>query len=376
MTTSDRSMIVQQKSILHILEASATGTLSMAALLANSQKKSGHDVSVIYSLRQETPSDLCAYFDSGVKLVHIQMHSLGEKLQSLHLIKKELKKQSPDCVFMHSSFSGFLGRISALFTLTKTKFFYIPHCISFMRQDIGFIKKMLFILFEWVAATKKADYIACSESEQIAIQAAITFRKCHLVENALDFSKIPPMPNMDLAERKKCVITVGQIRPQKGPEKYANITRLVKSVDPSVEFVWVGDGDPQARQELEDAGVHVIGWVPKNRVWQHLGDARLYLSTAQWEGMPVSIIEASFAGLPVVASTCAGNVDVVANGKTGWLFQTPAEASKCILFSLENPELSQSIAKAAFDIAHQRFSVERYFQEMESLIQSKSRYKI
>lgn len=370
MATSDRPMTVQPKKILHILEASATGTLSMAALLANSQKKSGHNVSVIYSKRPETPSDLHTHFNSGVQLFQIQMYSSREKLQSFQQIRNELKKQSPDCVFMHSSFAGFLGRISAVFALRNAKLFYIPHCISFIRQDIGSIKKLLFILFEWVATIKKADYVACSESEQNAIQAAITFRKCHLVENALDFSAIPSLPNVDLAARKKRVITVGQIRPQKDPATFVQITRLVKSADPSIEFVWVGDGDPQARQELENAGVHVIGWVPKSQVWQYLGDARLYLSTAQWEGMPVSVIEASFAGLPVVASSCAGNVDVVAHGETGWLFKTPAGATEFILSSLENPESSQSIAKTAFDIARQRFSVERYYQEMESLIQS------
>ncbi|MNG27608.1 Glycosyl transferases group 1 [compost metagenome] len=86
--------------------------------------------------------------------------------------------------------------------------------------------------------------------------------------------------------------------------------------------------------------------------------------------MPVSIIEATLAGLPIVASNCAGNIDVVVHEQTGWLFQSPKEATEYILASLQTPELSQSIAQTAFEAARLRFNVDRYFQEMESLTQS------
>lgn len=355
------------KKVTHVIEASATGTLSMAALLANAQKESGHDVSVIYSKRPETPKDLHNHFNSGIHLIQIQMHSPLEKIKSLIKLRTTLKGLNPEIVFLHSSFSGFLGRISSLFSLCKTKFFYIPHCISFMRRDIGPSKRLLFTAFEWVGAIKKADYIACSESERQAISRLIPFRKCHLIENALNIKKVPELPNPELANRSKTVITVGQIRPQKGPVEFAEIARMVRTEDPQISFIWVGDGDPQARQDLENAGVRVVGWVPKDQVWQYLGDARLYLSTAHWEGMPVSVIEAGFAGLPVVASSCAGNVDVINHEKTGWLFKTPPEAARLVSHSIKNPELSQSIAKAALDMAKQRFTVERYSREMETL---------
>ncbi|QLC74729.1 glycosyltransferase [Pseudomonas sp. LPB0260] len=342
----------------------------MAALLANSQNKFGHDVVVIFSRRPETPVNLRAYFDSGVRLVQVQMNSSFEKLESLVHIRAVIKNNNPDLIFLHSSFSGFLGRISSLFVQKASRFFYIPHCVSFMRKDISSFKKKLFILFEWVGALKKADYVACSRSEQEAIQAAIPFRRCHMVENALDFSSVPLSPHFELSNRKKVVITVGQIRTQKGPDMFAEIARSVRKIDPTVEFVWVGDGDPCSRRKLEESGVRIVGWVPKSDVWKYLGDACVYLSTARWEGMPVSVIEAGFAGLPVVASMCAGNVDVVEHGKTGWLFETPDEATAHVLTALRNSELSQSVAKTAFDIAKERFSVERYYREMEALAQS------
>lgn len=350
--------------IVHIIEATATGTLSMAALLANSQLQKGHDVEVIYSRRSETPEALKTYFESGVNLVNIQMCSLSEKLSSIRSIRAQLQAGTPDIVFMHSSFSGFLGRIAGLAILPHTKFFYIPHCISFMREDVGLLKKIVFIGFEWVGALKNSVYLACSQSEQIKISQCIPFRTCILVENAVrDF----PVDNGQ-ERAKNSVITVGQIRTQKGPLDFAKIALEVKKNRPDLVFKWIGDGEDEAKKVLVDAGVEVTGWVPKEQVLENLISATLYLSTAKWEGMPVSLIEAQYAKLPIVASRCAGNVDVVSHGDTGWLFDSVDEASGFVLAALSDIQESNKISEHAYSEAKRRFSVERYVEQINDLM--------
>lgn len=339
----------------------------MAALLANAQAGKGHDVKILYSRRPETPSNLADFFDLGVGLVQIQMNTPIEKARSIFALRRALQGLAPDAVFMHSSFAGFLGRLAALLTLKQTLFFYLPHCISFMRQDIGLIKKASFIALEWIGSIKSSRYIACSTSEQTAIKATIPFRTCHLVENALDFSAIPlnlPTPRKG---SQKTLITVGQIRPQKNPEQFAQLAQTVKRIRPDVAFTWVGDGDPMLRRGLETAGVHVTGWTPKDKVWELLKDSDVYLSTARWEGMPVSVIEAISMGLPVIASNCAGNIDVIEHNTTGWLFETTDQALSIIQQVLDDLEATHNVAQHALALAHQRFSVERYFIQMEHL---------
>lgn len=44
-----------------------------------------------------------------------------------------------------------------------------------------------------------------------------------------------------------------------------------------------------------------------------------FISTSAWEGQPTAVIEAGLAGLPAVATRCQGNVDVVVEGRTGFL---------------------------------------------------------
>lgn len=353
--------------LIHVIEATATGTLSMAALLANSQTKQGHTVSVIFSVRPETPPNFREYFESEIDLIQVQMNSPREKLTCLPQIRKTLRSLSPQCVFMHSSFAGFLGRLATLATLKNTKFFYLPHCISFMRKDIGIIKKLIFISFEWAGSLKRSNYVACSKSEQYAIQSAIPFRECHLIENALDFTSIPEIIKSPLS-CKRTVITVGQIRPQKCPEKFAAIAAAVRAHNPTIQFLWVGDGDPALRQVLESAGVHISGWAPKEQVWKFLSEASLFLSTAAWEGMPVSILEAMAVGVPVIVSDCAGNIDVVDHGKTGWIYRSNEEAVSLVLQAFRQANITEKVSENALHVAKQRFSLNRYLNEMEALI--------
>lgn len=353
--------------LIHVIEATATGTLSMAALLANAQVKIGHEVRVIYSRRPETPTDLATLFNKDVALINIQMFSAKEKLTCLLPLRKELQSTSPDAVFMHSSFAGFLGRLSTTCTLSNAKIFYIPHCISFMRKDISHLKKLFFIALEWIGSIKASRYIACSSTEQQAIQSAIPFRECLLIENSIDFISIPTLIKYSIFN-ERTVITVGQIRPQKCPEKFAAIAAAVRSQDPTIQFVWVGDGDPALRQILESAGVRVSGWAPKEQVWKILSEANLYLSTAAWEGMPVSILEAMAVGVPVIASDCAGNIDVVDHGKTGWLYSRNEDAVSLILQAFAPDGNAEEVSKNAFHVAKQRFSLDRYLNEMEALL--------
>lgn len=349
-------------SIVHLIEASATGTLTMASLLANAQAEQGHRVHVVYSERPETPADIHRHFGPRVTLSKVQMLTLAEKLLSIHRVKAELA--ATDVAFLHSSFAGFIGRVASLGS-HRPKLFYIPHCISFMRRDIGVFRRLVFIMLEWIGAIKSATYIACSLSEMEAVSRYIPFRPCLKVENAirLDHDLVTTAQR-----RSKSVVTVGQIREQKGPNQFATVAERVISIDPEVEFIWIGDGDPIARARLEKAGVTVLGWLQKPEVVANLLIATAYLSTARWEGMPVSLIEANYCGLPVIASRCAGNIDVVDHGKTGWIFETTEQAVTQVLNALNDPLSARMVAERARQVARVRFATDRYIDEMSSLL--------
>jgi glycosyltransferase involved in cell wall biosynthesis len=64
--------------------------------------------------------------------------------------------------------------------------------------------------------------------------------------------------------------------------------------------------------------VKVIGWADAAMMWSAVD---VVLSTSDNEGMPVALIEAQLAGLPVVASDVGSNGEVIEDGASGFVVQ-------------------------------------------------------
>ncbi|MFT4437029.1 glycosyltransferase [Caballeronia sp. 15715] len=354
--------------VVHVIESTATGTLAVVSTLATRLAKEGHDVYVIYSEREETPKNLRAVFHPNVGLYHLQMkgRSLARILPSLRRLIVELK---PDIVHMHSSFAGFFGRVSTFFALPATAFIYSPHCISLIRPDIGRLKRSCFTALEMFASAKNCIYVGCSESECVAIRRYLR-RKAVLIENAIDQGAAVLTGNRSKStlsglKSTRKIVTVGGIRVQKNPRLFAQIAR---SFDRSVaEFIWIGDGDVDLKRTLVEAGVRVTGWLTRADTIKAVAQADIYLSTASWEGMPISLIEAMTIGTPIVASDCPGNADIIRHDSTGVMYRTAAQATSLITRMMTDGIYCEDLSRRAQQEADKRFSEDRFFNNIVQL---------
>ncbi|WP_175882404.1 glycosyltransferase [Burkholderia sp. BCC0044] len=347
--------------IVQVVESSATGTLSIVRLISNHFASRGHDVHVIYSRRPDTPAALHELFDRRVALHRVQMASVRD-LASIVTLRHILVRLQPDVVHLHSSRAGFLGRIAALGTLGATRFLYSPHCIAFMRRDLSAAGRYVLVMLERIASIRRCLYVACSASEQCAIRSRLR-RPVQVVENAIAHGMTPLRRR---AATGKCeIVTVGGIRPQKNPHLFAEIAARLRG--PCIHFTWVGDGDPALRLQLAAAGVHVTGWLAHGAVAAQLASADIYLSTSSWEGMPIAVIEAMACGLPVVATRCAGNVDVIDAPCTGVLFDSADEAITTLGRLAGDPLARETIGTAARSAARARFDDARFFRQLDAL---------
>lgn len=65
--------------------------------------------------------------------------------------------------------------------------------------------------------------------------------------------------------------------------------------------------------------IHLLGY--RNDIQKLLRISNISISTAKQEGLPVNIMEAMYIGLPIVASDCRGNRDLVKDGVNGYLVE-------------------------------------------------------
>jgi glycosyltransferase involved in cell wall biosynthesis len=88
---------------------------------------------------------------------------------------------------------------------------------------------------------------------------------------------------------------------------------------PDTLFVMAGGGDLlDAVRNAAPANVKVIGWADAAMMWSAVD---VVLSTSDNEGMPVALIEAQIAGLPVVASDVGSNREVIEYCESGFVVQ-------------------------------------------------------
>jgi glycosyltransferase involved in cell wall biosynthesis len=124
---------------------------------------------------------------------------------------------------------------------------------------------------------------------------------------------------------------------------------------PHINFVMAGGGDllDQIRVQAP-TNLSVIGWADATQFWSSVSVA---LSTSDNEGMPIALIEAQLAGIPVIATDVGSNAEVIEDGVTGFVCQKDRDQLVAAVQKLaEDSGRRQKMGAAASERALQRFS--------------------
>ena len=121
------------------------------------------------------------------------------------------------------------------------------------------------------------------------------------------------------------VLTVGRLHPQKSHHVLVEAVALLRDRDVDVTVTLVGEGATRAALEqlirsrgLEDR-VHLVGAVGQSDVAAYFQDHDVFCLASVSEGLPVVLMEALAAGLPVVTTRITGVPELVEDGRTGLL---------------------------------------------------------
>lgn len=170
-------------------------------------------------------------------------------------------------------------------------------------------------------------------------------------------------------------LTVGRLTEQKGHTILLDAIAQLDS-DPLVAFVFAGDGP--LRQELESQArrlriedkVRFLG--VRDDVRELLLASDVFVQPSLWEGLSLALLEALFAGIPVLVTEVEGTVDVVENEKSALL--VPAGNGAALAAAIKrltaDKSLRVKLGKAGRLRAEARYSLERMCKEYEKLFLS------
>ena len=141
-------------------------------------------------------------------------------------------------------------------------------------------------------------------------------------------------------------------------------------------FRWVIAGDGPEREDLEreinrlglDGTLALLGQRDDVEDILHAMDIFVNPSVIK-EGLPLTLIEAASAGLPLVATDIGGNSEVVADGRNGFIVQ-PEKIEKIIeriLYLYKNPQERRRMASSSRDIWQEKFRLEDMTRKIRAI---------
>lgn len=331
--------------VIHIMECFAGGTFEFLLQLVKNLDSSEHIV--IYGMRENTPREFTKKFPE--KTIFIPWKNAQREinifkdakalLELVSLLKYKKKEYGEFVLHLHSSKAGFLGRIAARILGLDHRTIYTANGVSFLRKDINMIKKYFYIMLEKTACVFGGKVVACSLSEKEEF-LKYGIKDVLVINNGIETF------NIEEKESKDNIVigTVARITYQKNPLMFNWIAKQFTNM-PNIKFMWIGDG--VLRKELNSKNIEVTGWLDKNDVQKSLNNFDVYLSTALWEGLPFSVLEAMYVKLPVVLYSCVGNRDLVHNDDSGYLFSDRETGVECLKKLVENKSLRSFMGNKA-----------------------------
>lgn len=171
------------------------------------------------------------------------------------------------------------------------------------------------------------------------------------------------------------ICMVGSIKDMKHPETILDAVSQfskeeMQQYKPHIVYAGSGNMLQPMKEKAGSLGiadnVHFLGFVPKEQVNKVFKMSDMYIIASDFEGTSVSLLEAMFNKLPIIASDAPGINDMVKDNVSALLFKTKCavEVKEHIKTIIDTPELAQNISDGAYREFEAKYSyknvIDRY----------------
>jgi glycosyltransferase involved in cell wall biosynthesis len=266
---------------------------------------------------------------AGVEVVHVPTSSLLGR-DDLRRVHAHLRRVQPDVLHTHLDYADVLGGLSALHL-------DLPTVSTVHRAQIlpGLQRRVTATLAAGVRRLAADRVITVSEADREHYLRTAFERRGRVVaiRNAVGRPSVHADPaairaELGLPADAFLVTMVSVMRPEKGHDVAVDAFREIRRRVPRAHLLVVGDGEQRglvqaAADELGEGAIRLLG--ERMDVMRILDASDVFVQPSRAEGLPMALIEAIAAGLPVVA-TAVGGVPELVDDRIGVLLGPEPEA--------------------------------------------------
>lgn len=286
----------------------------MISELASHIDKQKFDVRVICIYGEPESNEMeCAVKQSGASLVFLGFKFTENRLNGISRVWKELSSFKPDVVHTH------LGAVQYCLPwviMHGVKLLHTVHSIPDKETPGVVLKKVM----SWMYCSGRAIPVAISNQNRplVAHYYGLSLNMVALVNNPVDVQFFRPPSTERPAIHKFDFINVAGLRPEKNQEMLLRAFAMVQAKHPKCKLCLVGDGTERKSLEKLAIDLGIAGSVvftgqksEKATIRELLWSSKVFVLSSDYEGLPLSVIEAMACGLPIISTDVGGMSDVV-----------------------------------------------------------------
>ena len=329
----------------------------------------------------EGEADFLALRDPDLSVTRIQ--TLGRSLNAFDDVRaflellKIIRATRPDIIHTHTAKAGVLGRIAGVIMRVPIRVHtFHGHVLH------GYFSPLVTHIFIYIERflgrfTHGIVSVGSQVRDDLVAVGIGTFEKYKVIAPGVAQA---PREDRDAARQLLGIepdalvaLFIGRLTQIKRPDRLLEAFAAVLAAEPKAILVIAGEGELfESTKELAiDLGdsVKFLGW--RSDLAVLFAAADLAVLSSDNEGMPVTLIEASMAGLPCISTDVGSAREVVLHERTGFVVQTDsAEITEAILTLFGNMELRDAMGRAAAEHTMAYFSSARLIADHVDLYQS------
>ena len=310
--------------------------------------------------------------------------SFLKEIESFFQLLKIYRKEKPDVVHLNGSKAGGLGALAARLSGIE-KIIFTVHGFAF-NEERPRVQRLLIKALSYGTLLLSTNIIFINKKELASAQQwPMIHRKCHLIYNGL---KSPSFIDRENARRfiaekiekhssffdgKQAVGSIGELTKNKG---YGRAIEAFSKTPEGMVYIIVGNGElynelaRQIKNNNLGEKIFLTGFLDNASSLLKAFD--IFLLPSIKEGLPYVLLEAGYAGLPVIAAAVGGVPEIIEDQKTGVL-AAPDNASDLTQKLSElaaNTPFKEKIARAFQEKVGKNFSLEQMLSDTIKLYEA------
>ena len=267
-------------------------------------------------------------------------------------------KYKPDVIHLHSSKMGVLGRL----VFSKKKIVYTVHGFDSVRRAYS-----KFLKIEKSLKNRAFRIVGVSQYDVDSLAEEGIYKNVVRVYNGVPDEYLNQKEiknhiteNLEVIKKdySKIIMCISRISKQKKFDLFLDVAKEI----PQYAFVWIGN-----KQNMPDLPDNVFCLGEMHSAYYCLKHADIFMLPSNYEGLPMSLLEALSFGVPVVASSVGGITEVL-DEKNGYAVENKAELfEEKIRYIFSSEDVQKSMSDYARQSYLANFTIEKMVDGYKSI---------